>query len=335
MKLNYIKGIIFCLIIAIPALIIGNAFPIIGGPIIAIILGMLISVIWTKKDNFENGISFTSKYILQTAVVFLGFGLNLNLILKTGIQSLPIIIATISIALIVAYIGFKLFKMDRNSAILVGVGSSICGGSAIAAAAPVINASDDEVAQSVSVIFFFNLIAAIIFPLLGKLLGFSTTNGDAFGIFAGTAINDTSSVTAAASTWDNMWGLGSQTLDKAATVKLTRTLAIIPITLILSLITSKQSNFSLKKSFPIFILFFIMASIITTISVSFGVNPSIFILFKEISKFLIIMAMVAIGLNTNIVKLIKSGGKSILLGACCWIAITIVSLVLQHLMHIW
>ncbi len=312
---------------------------------------MVIAIFWKDKGNAEKGISFTSKYILQLAVVFLGFGLNLGVIVATGIQSLPIIIGTISIALIVAYVIMKALKMERNSAILIGVGSSICGGSAIAATAPVIGANDEEVAQSISIIFFFNVIAAIIFPMLGRMLGFSTINGDAFGIFAGTAINDTSSVTAAAATWDNMWGLGSSTLDKAATVKLTRTLAIIPITLALSYIIGKKEEvkdhlgfdddaknkegFSLKRAFPTFIAFFVLASIITTISVALGVDSNLFLPIKELSKFLIVMAMLAIGLNSDIVKLVKTGGKPLLLGASCWIAITIVSLILQHLLGIW
>ena len=333
-------GIILCLIIAIPALIAGNMFPIIGGPIIAIILGMIIAVFWKRRENFDEGISFTSKYVLQAAVVLLGFGLNLNVILATGIQSLPIIVGTIATALIVAYVMKRILNMEKNSAILIGVGSSICGGSAIAATAPVINADDEEVAQSISVIFFFNVLAAIIFPMLGKMLGFSTVSGDPFGIFAGTAINDTSSVTAAAATWDNMWGLGSQTLDKAATVKLTRTLAIIPITLALSLITQRQNNFSgekfsLKRALPLFVVLFVVASIITTICVGFGVDANLFLPLKELSKFFIIMAMAAIGLNTDIVKLVKSGGKPITLGFTCWIAITVVSLLLQKFLGIW
>ena len=333
-------GIILCLIIAIPALIAGNMFPIIGGPIIAIILGMIIAVFWKRRENFDEGISFTSKYVLQAAVVLLGFGLNLNVILATGIQSLPIIVGTIAIALIVAYVMKRILNMEKNSAILIGVGSSICGGSAIAATAPVINADDEEVAQSISVIFFFNVLAAIIFPMLGKMLGFSTVRADPFGIFAGTAINDTSSVTAAAATWDNMWGLGSQTLDKAATVKLTRTLAIIPITLALSLITQRQNNFSgekfsLKRALPLFVVLFVVASIITTICVSFGLDANLFMPLKELSKFFIIMAMAAIGLNTDIVKLVKSGGKPITLGFTCWIAITVVSLLLQKFLGIW
>ncbi len=337
---NKIYGIIICLILAIPSFIIGNLFPLIGGPIIAIILGMAIAIFWKSRDGFDEGISFTSKYVLQLAVVFLGFGLNLNVILATGIQSLPIIVGTISTALLVAFIMKKVLNMKRNSAILIGVGSSICGGSAIAATAPVIGADDEEVAQSISVIFFFNVIAAIIFPIMGKMLGFSTTSGGPFGIFAGTAINDTSSVTAAAATWDNMWNLGSQTLDKAATVKLTRTLAIIPITLALSFITQRGSNangekFSLKRALPLFVVLFVLASIITTISAGFGVDANIFMPLKDLSKFLIIMAMGAIGLNTDVVKLVKSGGKPILLGLACWVAITIVSLALQNLMGIW
>ena len=337
---NKIYGIIICLILAIPSFIIGNLFPLIGGPIIAIILGMAIAIFWKSRDGFDEGISFTSKYVLQLAVVFLGFGLNLNVILATGIQSLPIIVGTISTALLVAFIMKKVLNMKRNSAILIGVGSSICGGSAIAATAPVIGADDEEVAQSISVIFFFNVIAAIIFPIMGKMLGFSTTSGGPFGIFAGTAINDTSSVTAAAATWDNMWNLGSQTLDKAATVKLTRTLAIIPITLALSFITQRGSNangekFSLKRALPLFVVLFVLASIITTISAGFGVDANIFMPLKDLSKFLIIMAMGAIGLNTDVIKLVKSGGKPILLGLACWVAITIVSLALQNMMGIW
>ncbi len=336
---KYFPGVLVCLIIAIPSLILGNLFPVIGGPIISIIFGMLIAFVWHKKEKCDEGINFTSKYVLQAAVVLLGFGLNLNIILQTGIQSLPIIIATISVALIVAFIMQKVLNIEEKSAILIGVGSSICGGSAIAATAPVINADEEQVAQSISVIFFFNVLAAIMFPFLGKIIGFSTVDGGPFGLFAGTAINDTSSVTAAAATWDNMWGLGSQTLDKASTVKLTRTLAIIPITLALSVFTSKKSEyvggeFSLKKAFPMFILYFVIASVITTLAVSLGVDANVFLPFKELSKFFIILAMAAIGLHTDIVKLVKSGTKPIILGATCWIAIIIVSIAIQFTLGI-
>ena len=339
---NY-GGILTCFGIAVPAWLLGKAFPVIGGPVIAILIGMLLTLVWKDKGKAVPGIKWTSKIILQTAVVLLGFGMNLGVIFQTGKQSLPIIICTISTSLIVAWILHKALRMPGNTAVLVGVGSSICGGSAIAATAPVIGADDNEVAQSISVIFFFNVLAAIFFPMLGSAIGFDTSAGDAFGIFAGTAINDTSSVTAAASTWDSMWNLGSETLHKAVTVKLTRTLAIIPITLVLAVARAKKSakdsgkaeGFSLKRAFPMFILYFVIASVITTVCIQAGMDADVFAPLKDLSKFFIIMAMAAIGLNSNVVQLVKSGGRPLLLGGCCWIGITAVSLVMQHVMGIW
>lgn len=340
---KFAPGLVVCLAIATPSWFLGKLFPIIGGPVIAILAGMLVALFWIPNDTFKPGVTFTSKKILQYAVILLGFGLNLSVILETGKQSLPIIICTIAASLLIAYVLHKVMHIDSNISTLIGVGSSICGGSAVAATAPVIEADDEEVAQAISVIFFFNVIAALIFPVMGRFLGFDTTSGEAFGIFAGTAVNDTSSVTATASTWDSMWNLGSQTLDKAVTVKLTRTLAIIPITLVLALIQAKKkktedktgNSFSLKSVFPMFILWFIVASIITTVCISLGVEASFFSPLKDLSKFFIIMAMAAIGLGTNVVKLIKNGGKPILLGACCWAGVTGVSLVMQHLLHLW
>ena len=340
------SGMLLCLAIAVPAFLLGKLFPVIGGPVIAIIAGMIITLLLKDKTRFQQGIAFTSKKILQSAVVLLGFGLDLSVIITTGKQSLPVIISTITASLVISFVLCKVMRIPGRISTLVGVGSSICGGSAIAATAPVIDADDDEVAQAISVIFFFNVIAALIFPALGALIGFDTTSGETFGIFAGTAVNDTSSVTAAASTWDSMYSLGSQTLDKAVTVKLTRTLAFIPRTLILALGQShmrsrqadatgvsgeKQSGFSLKRSFPMFILYFIIASVITTIALNAGVSADIFTPLKELSKF-IVMAMAAIGLNSNIVKLIKTGSKPLFLGFCCWTGITLVSLLVQHLL---
>ena len=336
---NY-KGFLLCLAIAIPCWLLGKFFPVIGGAVFAIVAGMIVTLFLKDKSPIQPGITFVSKKILQYAVILLGFGLNLSVILKTGKQSLPIILATITTSLVIAWIVQKVLHIPAKISTLVGVGSSICGGSAIAATAPVIDADDAEVAQAISVIFFYNVIAALIFPQLGSLLGFSTTAGEAFGVFAGTAVNDTSSVTATAATWDSMWNLGTQTLDTAVTVKLTRTLAIIPITLILALIKTKKekqsgNTFQLKKVFPMFILYFILASLITTVAVSAGIPASVFSPFKSLSKFFIILAMSAIGLNTNIVKLVKTGGKPLALGFCCWTGITLVSLFMQHLLGIW
>lgn len=335
--LRKLPGLLLCLLLSLPAWYLGRLFPIIGAPVFAILLGMLLALFYHHRDKTKEGISFTSKYILQTAVVLLGFGLNLTQVMAVGMQSLPIIVSTVATALLVAYGLQKWLGLDVNTATLVGVGSSICGGSAIAATAPVIKAKDDEIAKAISVIFLFNILAALLFPSLGQLLGLSN---EGFAIFAGTAVNDTSSVTATATAWDAIHH--SNTLDGATIVKLTRTLAILPITLGLSLYRAKKEHdivkeegFSLRKSFPRFILFFLLASLITTLMTSFGVSADVFHSLKTLSKFFIVMAMAAIGLNTNLVKLIKTGGQAILLGAICWVAITLVSLAMQLSLGIW
>ncbi len=331
-------GLLLCLAIAVPCWLLGKAFPVIGGPVFAILAGMVLTLLLKNKALFQGGVTYTSKKILQYAVILLGFGLNLSEIAKVGARSLPIICSTIATSLVVSFVLYKLLKMPSNISTLVGVGSSICGGSAIAATAPVIGADDEEIAQSISVIFLFNVLAALVFPTFGGAIGLSN---EGFGLFAGTAVNDTSSVTAAASTWDTLHNTGGMVLEYATIVKLTRTLAIIPITLVLAFWRTWQAKrggsatsgtFSLKKVFPFFIVFFVLASVITTLSTMAGADPAWFQPFKELSKFFIIMAMAAIGLNTDIVKLVKTGGKPIFMGFCCWAGITGVSLGMQHLL---
>ena len=322
-------GILICLVIAVPAWLLGQRFEVVGGPVFAILIGMVIALFWKDQKAAKSGITYTSKKILQLAVVLLGFGMNLGSVLQVGGQSLPIIVSTIATSLIVAFVLYKALHMDGNISTLIGVGSSICG-----ATAPVIGADDEEIAQAISVIFLFNVIAALIFPTLGGVLGLSN---EGFGLFAGTAVNDTSSVTAAASAWDGMHP-GANTLDTAAIVKMTRTLAIIPITLVLALLRTRRegkqggAQVDIKKIFPWFVLLFLLASIITTV---LPIPAGAVSFLKNASKFFIVMAMAAIGLNTDIVKLVKTGGKPIFMGFCCWVAIACVSLAVQHLLGIW
>lgn len=349
-------GILSCIIIAgistfLASLNVGNfSFEVIGAPVFAIIIGMVISIIFknlSSDERMKPGLTFTSKKILQWAVIILGFTLNIKTVLSVGGESLPVIISTIAVSLIVAFIMCKILKVEKKVSILVGVGSSICGGSAIAATAPVIDADDEEIAQSISVIFLFNVIAALIFPTLGNAIGLTN---DGFALFAGTAVNDTSSVTAAASAWDSMKNTDGLVLAQATTVKLTRTLAIIPITLVLALVRTRQAKkqggegakISLKKIFPWFILYFVAASLITTLvailpesGFTSFYNESFVHGAKWLAKFFIAMAMCAIGLNTNIVTLVKKGGKPIVMGLCCWVAIAAVSLVMQHVLGYW
>lgn len=355
---NVAPGVGLCAAIAIPCWFLGEALPVVGGPVFAILIGMVIALWWKQpaRGTVQDGIAFTAKKVLQYAVILLGFGLNLAQIAAVGAESLPIILTTIATALIVGYILYRVLSVDSAIATLIAVGSSICGGSAIAATAPVIRAKDEQVAQAISVIFLFNVVAALIFPTLGGMLGMSN---EGFGLFAGTAANDTSSVTAAAAAWDGMHP-GSNALDDATIVKLTRTLAIIPITLALGIVMARKEsadesasnaqaasepsstrrkdplgNFSLKRAFPMFILFFLVASLITTIAVAAGADAAVFAPLKTLSKFFIVMAMAAIGLNTDLVKLVKSGAKPLLMGLICWICIAAASLAMQHMLGLW
>ncbi|MCE2126419.1 YeiH family protein [Streptococcus thermophilus] len=329
-----LPGISISILISLIAWYLGNLFPIIGGPVIGLFIGPLLASLLINQERFIIGMQFTSKKVLQYAVVLLGFGLNLSQVFNVGLTSLPIILTTIATALITAYVIHKLFKLDSEIVTLVGVGSSICGGSAIAATAPVIKAKDESIATAISVIFFFNILAALLFPHLGSWLGLSNQG---FAIFAGTAVNDTSSVTATASSWDSLHG--TSILEQATIVKLTRTLAIIPITLGLSIWQSKKDNtkerFSLTKAIPNFILWFLLASLITTVAMSMGVPAAIFAPLKDLSKFMIIMAMTAIGYQTNLKKLITKGGSALLVGGLCWLLISIVSLLMQKLLGFW
>lgn len=329
MKKKDINGLIFSALIATCAYFLGKNFPVIGGPVFGILFGIILNN-FKRPKSFESGIKFTSKKVLQLAVVLLGFGLNLGEIIVVGKSSLLIILSTISTALIISFVAAKVLKIDSAVATLIGVGSSICGGSAIAATAPVINAKDEDIATSISVIFLFNIIAALIFPTLGVKLGMTHTG---FGMWAGTAINDTSSVVAASGTWSTMFN-DDTALNYATIVKLTRTLAIIPITLVLGVIKSKENieKVSPLKAFPTFILFFLLASIITTV---LPLPETFLSAMKFLSKFFIIMAMSAIGLNTDIKNLISRGGKAIIEGALCWIGIICVSLLMQGLLGIW
>ena len=355
---NVAPGVGLCAAIALPCWFLGEALPVVGGPVFAILIGMVIALWWKQpaRGIVQDGIGFTAKKVLQYAVILLGFGLNLAQIAAVGAESLPIILTTIATALIVGYVLYRVLRMDSAIATLIAVGSSICGGSAIAATAPVIRAKDEQVAQAISVIFLFNVVAALIFPTLGTMLGMSN---EGFGLFAGTAVNDTSSVTAAAAAWDGMHP-GSNALDAATIVKLTRTLAIIPITLVLGIVMARKEsadesasnaqaasepsstrrkgplgNFSLKRAFPMFILFFLVASLITTIAVAAGADAAVFAPLKTLSKFFIVMAMAAIGLNTDLVKLVKSGAKPLLMGLICWICIATASLAMQHMLGLW
>lgn len=326
MNITIIPGFFLCMVIALLGWSLGTLIPLIGGPVFGILLGMILAF-WKRPAIFENGITFTAKKILQLSIILLGFEMNLYHVFEVGSQSLYIMVFTLSAAFVVAWSIGNYLKLAKNTSILIGVGTAICGGSAIAATAPIIEASDKDVAYSISTIFLFNIAAVFIFPLAGHVLGMSDIG---FGMWAGTAINDTSSVVAAGYSYSHEAG------NFATIVKLTRTLMIVPITLILAFLTSRKttsnSNFNIIRIFPWFILGFLTASVISTVGwISLDTSEKL----SHTGKFFIVMAMSAIGLNSHLAQLIRNGVHPILLGLSCWVTIAAVSLLSQYLLALW
>jgi len=324
---NKVRGIIMTLVIAMVSTILGSEFPVIGSAIFAIIIGIMINNIILIPKKYEAGIKYSSKKVLHYSIIVLGFTLSFQSIGAIGWKSLPIIIVTLLAAFITVFLLMKMFEINEHLSILIGVGTAICGGSAIAATSPVIKAKENEVAFAISTIFLFNLIAVFIFPPLGHLLNMDQT---AFGYFGGTAINDTSSVIAATSNY------GNTALETGAVVKLTRTLMIIPVVLFFTYRTLhkekvKQTDASIKKIFPWFIVWFIIASLISTI---FNFSPAVIHVFQQISLFLITMAMAGIGLSVNFRQFRQVGIKPVLLGLATWIVVIITSLITMKLINL-
>ncbi|ATD31819.1 YeiH family protein [Macrococcoides bohemicum] len=319
-------GVILCSIIAVIATLLGQLFPIIGGIIFSIILGIIISNAIKLPDQYQPGIKFASKKILQYAIIVMGFTLNLRVVVEMGLSSLPITLTTITAALLTSLWLGKVMNIGENIRTLIGVGTAICGGSAIAAASPIVDAKEDEVAFSLSTIFLFNIIAVFIFPVIGHTIGLSDIG---FGHFAGTAINDTSSVVAAGYAYSETAG------DTATIIKLVRALMIIPVCLILVMVQLKKSEkraFSIKKVFPWFILYFFLASVVTSI---INLPEAIISYIKMLSTFMISIAMAGIGLSVSIKQFRSIGIKPVLLGASVWFVVAGISLIMQWLLNIW
>ena len=320
---KYLPGILLSFGIAAVSIFLGGLLPLIGSSVLAIVLGIVLNNSMKLPAVFQEGLSYSGKKLLQYSIIFLGFSMSIGQVSETGISSLRISLITILIAFLAAYLAGRFFKMNRVLTILIGFGTAICGGSAIAAASPILEADEEEIALSISTIFFFNILAVFIFPFLGHLLQMS----DAFfGTWAGTAINDTSSVVAAGYTYSPSAG------DLATIVKLSRALMIVPACLIFAAyryIKSKQSaqKTNLKQIFPWFIAWFVLASLIS----SLGFLPAAVIPYtKFISQWLMAMALAAIGAKVSFKQFKQAGAAPLLTGAFAWFCVAVSSLIIQY-----
>ncbi|MEO5812230.1 MAG: YeiH family protein [Rhodanobacter sp.] len=325
-------GLLLAVAIGVVALLLGRYAPLIGGPVIGIVLGIIVRNVLTPPERCNPGIAFAGKKVLQWSIIALGFGLSLDQVAKTGLQSLSVTLVTMSVAFLTAWLLGRWLNIPGKLTILIGVGTAICGGSAIAAATPIIRADDHDTAFAISTIFLFNVIAVLVFPLLGHLMHMTDLG---FGLWAGTAINDTSSVVAAGYSYSKTAG------DFATIVKLTRATLIIPVCLILAFAVAASEkrklqasgnggHFSLASIFPWFILWFLVASAIRTVGfIPVAIQPALHLG----AEFLIIVALTAIGLSANIRRMISSGPRPILLGLGVWIAVALSSLGVQLVMN--
>jgi uncharacterized integral membrane protein (TIGR00698 family) len=322
------SGFLLAVGIALVAWYLGRAVPLIGGPVFGILLGIAVRNLIAPPESFNPGIQFASKQVLQWSIIALGFGLSLTQVAKTGLESLSVTLVTMTTAFVTALVLGRLMKVHDKLQILIGVGTAICGGSAIAAVTPIIKPDDHDTAFAISTIFLFNIVAVLLFPLLGHMLHLSDLG---FGMWAGTAINDTSSVVAAGYSYSKAAG------DFATIVKLTRATLIIPICLILAIVVAVRekraakhagvaSDFSLRRIFPWFILWFLVASAVRTMGwVPVALQPVLHVA----AEFMIIVALTAIGLSANLRKMASTGARPILLGLGVWAAVAISSLAVQ------
>ena len=322
------KGMLLAAIIAIVATGLGKWFPMVGGPVFAILIG----VCWRNtvgiSPSMVSGIGFTSKKLLQWSIIGLGFGLSFTQVVQTGIESLWVTLITIAVAFVVAYFLGRALNIGRNMRTLIGAGTAICGGSAIAAVAPIIKPQDHETALAISTIFLFNIVAVVVFPFMGHTLQMSDLG---FGLWAGTAINDTSSVVAAAYSYSNEAG------DYATIVKLTRAGMIIPLCISLALLQARMESkagnrINLVRIVPWFIVGFLLASAIR----SSGMLPAMWLPhIQQVALFLMVMALAAVGLTTDFKSIVKTGWKPLVLGLGVWVAVSLSSLAVQYVGGNW
>lgn len=320
-------GIAIALGFALCAMFLGTLFPIIGSSVFALILGILLNELIDLPENSRPGLNWSGKKLLQYSIIFMGFSLPIETVASTGLSSLKISLPTITVAFLATIIFGKVFHLKSHLRTLIGFGTAICGGSAIAAAAPIIEADEEEIALSMSTIFFFNILAVFIFPVLGHIWHMSNFH---FGLWSGTAINDTSSVVAAAFSYSKAAG------EMATIVKLTRALMIVPVCLGLiglKLYRTKQQGSKkgiLKKIVPWFIIWFIIASLLSSI----GLVPKVVIPYlKEISQLFMAMALVGIGSKVSWKQFRSAGSAPLLVGLIAWFCVAGSSLILQMLLY--
>ena len=311
---DLIPGVLLSSGVALLAIFTSSLLPgnIIGATVMALLIGMLFHPVLNKFDQVQPGVDFTAKIILRLGIIFMGVNLNFQEVLNVGTYALFVMVFTMSCAFLFSNVLGKMFGINWKLTNLLAVSTAICGGSAVAAVGPVIDAEDEDITYAISATFIFDIITVVLFPMIGMAIGMSHFG---YGNWIGTAVNDTSSVVAAGYAFSQMAG------NTAVIVKLTRTLFIIPAVLLFSVINErvearkhsdvKRSSVQLKNIFPFFIIFFLAVVALR----SFGIIPEVMVpAIADTSRIAMVMALSAIGMKTSFGDIQKIGIKPMILG---------------------
>jgi uncharacterized integral membrane protein (TIGR00698 family) len=305
---SWLPGIALASAVALVATWLGAMVPAIGPPTVGIASGALAAAVLRRwRPGMSNacaqGLAISARVLLQLAIVAMGFGFSIRTVTAVGSRSLPVLIGTLIAAAAGAVLLGRLLALHRESALLIGVGTAICGASAIAAVTAVIRPATFRVGYAVATIFLFNIVAVLVYPPLGRLMHLSPQS---FGMWAGTAINDTSSVLAAATAF------GAVAVKYAVVVKLVRSLAIIPICIGLQLGRRRAADAApIWRSFPWFIVAFVAASIVASTGV---LNVDAQAHLSDVARFLITMALAAVGTTLTGERIRAAGARPVVFG---------------------
>lgn len=322
----FLLGVFICFALAALSVLIENLIPggLVGASIIALFSGTLINTFFHPKW-IKPALKFTSKRILKIAIILLGASLSVGTIVSVGGMTFFVMIFTFAVCFGVGFFVRKLFGLNWKLGNLISAGTGICGGSAVAAIAPVIDADDKDIAFAMSSTFLFDLVMIALYPLMGKALGMTDI---AYGIWAGTSVNDTASVVASGYAFSEIAG------DFATMVKLTRTIAIIPTVLVFALVATRIKQKEMKaeggtkkvnilKIIPWFICGFLLLAAFNSIG---WIPHEASHVLKTASKFLMVSALAAIGLNTSLTDFKKAGLKPMFYGITIDVLVTLTAL---------
>jgi uncharacterized integral membrane protein (TIGR00698 family) len=327
-RLAWVRGAALACALALPAVWVGALVPAVGPPVMAIASGALAAGLLRRRwprvlDACAPGLAVAARTVLQLAIVAMGFGFPIGAAVGVGSRSVPTLVGTLAVAGLGILVLGRMLALHRESALLVGVGTAICGASAIAAVTAVVRPATHRVGYAITTIFVFNIIAVLAYPPLGRLLGLSP---EAFGVWAGTAINDTSSVLAAATAF------GAVAVHYAVVVKLVRSLAIVPLCIGLQ-IGRRQTAADTPPAwrvFPWFVVAFVGASMLASV-LPFAVQTRL----SGLSRLLITVALASVGTTVTADRLRLAGARPMVFGGLLATLVAASSLAIQAVTTGW